>query len=113
MRLIPASCAAALKEEKLRTTPGISSDSVVKGMSPPKRAASTAAAAPLKVLCPDVYSGNGGVTSSGVQPASFSVSTGGSRSPLRIAVTGRQNSNLYLQSQEMIAASASAMFKSA
>ena len=59
MRLIPASCAAAENEEKLRTTPGRSSDAGTKGMSAPKNPARTTAAALLNVLWPDVYSGSG------------------------------------------------------
>src|SRR5687767_13125913 len=114
MRLIPASRAASEKDEKLRETPGRSSEKVVKATSSvPKNAARTAAPAALNVLWPDVYSGNGGVTRSGVHSASFTVSSRGSRSPLRIAVIGRQKWKVYLQSQDTIAASASAMFKSA
>jgi hypothetical protein len=51
-----------------------------------------AAAAPLKVEWPDVYSGNGGVTISGRQFGSATVSGLPSRSPRLIAVTGRQRS---------------------
>src|SRR5687767_11579203 len=114
MRLIPASSAASEKDEKLRATPGRSSEKVVNATSSrPKNAARTVAPAALNVLCPEVYSGNGGVASSGVHPASFAVSSRESRSPLRIAVIGRQKWNAYLQSHERIAASASAMFRSA
>src|SRR5688500_20304603 len=88
---MPASRAASEKDEKLRETPGRSSEKVVNATSSvPKNAARTAAPAALNVLWPDVYSGNGGVTRSGVHSASFTVSSRGSRSPLRIAVIGRQ-----------------------
>src|SRR5437667_5967919 len=114
MRLMPASSAASENELKLRDTPGRSSELVAKGMlSEPKKAASTVAAAPLNVLWPEVYSGKGGVTSSGVQVGSLVVSGLPSISALRMAVMGRQKLNVYLQSQAMIAASASAMFNNA
>src|SRR5437870_2371463 len=105
MRLMPASSAAWENELKLRVTPGRSSESVVKGvLSEPKKAASTTAAAPLKVLWPEMYSGNGGVTSSGVQVESLTVSGLPSVSALRMAVMGRQKSKAYLQSQAMMPA---------
>src|SRR5688572_26509465 len=111
---MPASRAASEKDEKLRETPGRSSEKVVNATSSvPKNAARTAAPAALNVLWPDVYSGNGGVTRSGVQPASFSVSARGSRSPPRMAVIGLQKWKVYLQSHDTIAASASAMFSTA
>ena len=57
-----------------RRTPGRSSDPAENGIrSEPRNQASTTAAAPLKVLCPDVYSGNGGVASNGIQDGSGSV----------------------------------------
>ena len=72
-------------------TPGSPSDvDVNRTASVPKKAASTAAAAPLNELCPDVYAGNGGVGSSGVQRR---VGLAGPRS------TGRHTSNRYLHSQ--------------
>src|SRR6476660_9735513 len=104
MRLIPASFAAAENESNDRVTPGSASEVVENFTSSvPKRAASAAAPAPLKELCPDVYDGNGGVGRSGVQVGSAS----------RIAVTGRHTSKWYLQSQQTMAASAIATFKSA
>src|SRR5687767_9904008 len=111
---MPASRAACENDEKLREIPGRSSEKVVKATSSlPKNAARTAAPAELNVLWPEVYSGKGGVARSGVHPASFSVSVRASRSPFRIAVIGRQKWKVYLQSHDTIAASASAMFRSA
>ena len=67
MRLIPASAAASEKEWKLRENPCMASEVVEKATSSePKKAARTVAAVLLKVLWPEVYSGNGGVSSSGV-----------------------------------------------
>src|SRR5262245_30432962 len=111
---MPASAAASLKRLKERTTPGSASDVVVKSISSvPKNLASAAAAAPLKVLWPDVYDGNGGVFRSGIHWGS-AVSFSFFNSPaLRMAVTGRQKSHLNLHSQQQIAASASATFRSA
>ena len=74
MRLMPASAAASENEWKLREKPGIASDVVENAISSePKNAASTVAAALLKVLWPEVYSGKGGVSMSGVHAGSFSV----------------------------------------
>lgn len=71
MRLAPLSSAAWLKLAKERTKAGNSSEGTVKGMaSVPKKLANTVAAAPLKVLWPEQYSGNGGVNSNGCQFAS-------------------------------------------
>src|SRR5262245_10829122 len=55
-----------------------------------KKAASTAAAAALWPLWPEMYDGWFGVTSSGVQVESGTVSELSSVSAARIAVTGRQ-----------------------
>src|SRR5262245_32237175 len=75
MRLNPLSSAADAKEGKERCTPGKSSEPTVKATSSvPKNKARTAAAAPLKVLWPEVYSGNGGVSNNGTQVASEIVS---------------------------------------
>ena len=52
-RLRPDSPAAWLKLVKLRVTPGSVALVVVKAVSSPKVRASTAAAAALKVECPD------------------------------------------------------------
>ena len=49
------------------------SDGVTKGTLSPKIDPSTAAAALLKVLWPEIYSGNGGVLISGVHDASAEV----------------------------------------
>src|SRR5882724_4667057 len=104
--LTPASSAASKGVEKLRYTPGRKSEPVVKGRSSvPKKSGSTVAPAPLKVLWPEVYSGNGGVTSKGIQFSSGSAKA--------IAVTGRQKSKVYFASHAQIAASAMAMFKRA
>ena len=113
MRLIPTSAAASEKEWKLRENPCMASDVVENATSSePKNAASTAAAL-LKVLWPDVYSGKGGVSSSGVQFASFSVTGFLSSSAFWIAVMGRQKLQANLQSQQRMAASASAMLSRA
>ena len=64
MRLIPASSAIAMKLQNERSTPGSPSEVVVKLSLLPKKLVKTVAAAPLKVLCPDRYSGKGGVSSS-------------------------------------------------
>src|ERR1044071_633583 len=114
MRLMPASCAACEKELKVRGVPGMSSDVVVNEMSSePNTTPSTAAAAPLKVLWPEMYSGKFGVTRNGVHVGSLTVSGLPPISALGMAVIGRQKLKAYLQSQAMIAASASAMFKRA
>src|SRR6266568_5051888 len=82
---------------------------VTSGISAVPSAASTAAAtAPLTVQCAHGYSGCIGVLSIGCQIASRSVAGLSSMSPLRIAVTGRQNSYVYLASRMAIMASASA-----
>src|SRR5262245_30512494 len=111
---MPASAAASLNRSKERTAPGSASEVVLKRTSSvPKNFASAAAAAPLNVLCPDVYDGNGGVASSGVHSES-AVNLSFFNSPaVRIAVTGRQKSHLNLQSQQQIAASASVTLSSA
>src|SRR5690606_36102421 len=106
-RLMPASLAAASKPEKLRTTPGVPSEVVEKGMaSLPKNDANTVAAPRLKVLCPDVYSGNGGVGISELQVTSGSVSGLPSVSASRMAEIGRHRSYVNFASQQEIAASA-------
>src|SRR6516225_9321630 len=79
------------------------------GISAVPNAASTAAAtAPLMVQCAHGYSGCIGVLSNGCQIASRSVAGLSSMSPLRIAVTGRQNSYVYLASNTAMPASAAA-----
>src|SRR5262245_55176014 len=104
MRLIPASSAAALKESNGLVTPGSPSE-VEENFtrSVPKKVARAVEAAPLNELCPDVYAGKGGVGRRGVHFGSTS----------RKAVTGRQKSKRYLQSQQMTAASAIATFRRA
>src|SRR4051794_26193149 len=114
MRLRPASSAASEKRLNERVTPGKVSEVVVKRTSSvPKKEARTAAAAPLKVLCPEVYDGKGGVVSSGAQLGSGAVSGLPSRSASWMAVTGRQKAKLYLQSQQVMPASARAMLSRA
>src|SRR5947208_2393668 len=97
MRLIPASAAASLKRWNERRTPGSASEVVVKlTSSVPKNFASAAAAAPLKVLCPEVYVGNGGVGKSGFHAGSAASFGFFSAVASWIAVTGRQKSHLNL-----------------
>ena len=86
---------------------------VMDATEPPKKSASTVAAAPLNVLWPEVYSGKGGVISRGVQFTSGSVAGFPSVSAARMAVMGRQKLTAYLQSQHRIAASAAAMLSRA
>src|SRR4051794_826564 len=101
MRLIPASSAAAQKLGNRRFTPGRPSDVVSNLISSvPKNSARTVAAAPLKLLCPDVYDGNDGVVRSGSQFGSGSVAGLWSLSASRIAWTGRQKWKWNLQSQQ-------------
>src|SRR5262245_8910802 len=114
MRLMPASAAASLKRWNERTTPGMASEVEVKlTSSVPKNFASAAAAAPLKVLCPDTYDGKGGVFNSGVHCGSAASFSFFNSAALRMAVTGRQKSHLNLHSQQQMPASARATFKSA
>src|SRR5205807_7904113 len=114
MRLSPASWAAAEKLSNDRATPGSPSEVMSnRTASVPNAAASTAAAAPLNELCPDVYDGNGGVSRSGCQSGSGVTSGSPSRPAARTAVAGRQKSNRYLQSQQAIATSASATLSAA
>src|SRR5262249_46669617 len=116
MRLRPASSAADWKLANDRSTPGSASELVTNG-SPPNNRVRTVAAAPLKVLWPEMYSGNGGVAISGSQLGSAAVAGLPSVSASGIAVTGRQNplppTKKYFASQATMAASASAMFNSA
>src|SRR5947209_6409485 len=114
MRLMPASAAAAEKLANERRTPGRPSEVVSKRTrSVPKKFASAAAAAPLKLLCPDVYAGNGGVSSSGVQLRSAGAAGLPLSSDSRMAVIGRQNANVNLHHQHRIAVSAMLTFSSA
>src|SRR4051794_15236696 len=104
MRLIPASSAAARNPANERDTPGSPSEvEQNRTSSVPQNAARTAAAAPLNELCPDVYAGNGGVGSRGVQHGSVTLA----------AVTGLHTSNMNLQSQQTTAASAIATLRRA
>src|SRR5437867_2113931 len=103
---MPASSAADQMLVNLRVASGSPSEVVANGiLSAPNDCASTAAAAELKVLWPETYAGNGGVSSSGVHFDSGSAS--------RIAVMGRQNSNVNLITQHRMPASARAMFRCA
>jgi hypothetical protein len=58
--------------------------------APANSARSTSPRAPARMLCALGYSGCIGLSISGVHPGSTSVAGLSSRSPLRIAVTGRQ-----------------------
>ncbi len=57
-------------------------------------------------VCPDVKSGNGGVTSSGVQDGSAAVAGLPSVSPSRTAVTGRQKLQCFFSLKQAISESA-------
>src|SRR5438552_18615602 len=108
MRLSEHSWAVAEKLVNDRVTPGRLSELKVKEMaSVPKKAARTAALAPLTPLWPEMYDGWAGVTRNGVQAGSAAVSGLPSVSAARIAVTGRQKLYVYLASQTAIAESAS------
>src|SRR5262245_50727556 len=74
----------------------------------PSIASIAAATVELTRQCAHGYSGCIGVLSIGCHAASRSVVALPSISPLRIAVTGRQNAYLYLASIRTIIASASA-----
>ena len=107
MRLMPASRAASLRLVKVRTMP---IDSTLKvAASEPVTARSTAAAAALKVLCPDVYDWKLGVVSKGSHAASPAVASLPSASASRMAVIGRQKPKVFLHSHALMAASACAM----
>src|SRR5262245_15086890 len=112
MRLCPASSAAAAKLANDRVTPGKSSV-VSEKLVGPNTASSTVLAAPLNVLCPDVYVGKFGVTSNGTHVASGVVAALLSWPASRIAVIGRHRLYWYLQSQATMPASASARSNSA
>ena len=91
MRLIPASSAAAQKLVNRRVTPGRPSEVVSKrSLSEPRTDARIVAPAPLKLLWPLVYDGNGGVAMSGSQSRSGAVSGLPSVSASRIPWIGRQ-----------------------
>src|SRR5262245_52549347 len=114
MRLRPASAAAAEKLVKERRMPGTPSEVVSNATwSVAKKLRRAVAAAPLKVLWPDVYEGNGGVGSNGSQSGSGAVSGLPSRSAWRMAVTGRQNSSANLMIQQTRPASARLRLSSA
>src|SRR6266702_574792 len=89
-RASASAASAALKPVKERVTPGIASESTVKGVFCPKKAASTAAPLLLKTECAEGYSGWAGVGISGVHEVSTSVARFPSVSARLIAVTGRQ-----------------------
>src|SRR5262245_15059216 len=99
MRLCPASSAACDRLLQERTTPGRiagqrfgSGDAIENAIaSVPKRSARRRADDPLKLLCPDVYDGKGGIGMSVVQPGSATVSGLPSESASTvIAVYGRR-----------------------
>src|SRR5919204_4470952 len=109
MRLSEHSCAVAGKLANDRVTPGRLSVLKVRGMaSVPKKAARTAALAPLMPLWAEMYDGWAGVTRNGVQAGSAAVSGLPSVSAARMAVTGRQKLYVYLASQTAKRASACA-----
>src|SRR5688572_9130821 len=93
-----AACEKLLNERS--ATAGFSDGSVKESRSLPKNCARTAAAAPLKVLCPDVYVGKLGVVISGVQAVSATVAGLPSPAASRMPVTGRQKLVAYLVSQQ-------------
>src|ERR1044071_155821 len=114
MRLCPASSAACERLVKLRVTPGSPSEVVENEIwSVPKNCDSNRALDALKVLCPDVYDGNGGVAMSGVQFVSASVSGLPSTSACWMPVMGRQLLYAYLVSHATMAASATVRLSSA
>ena len=85
--------AALEKVGKCRTTPGSASELLVNAtLSVPKNRASTVAAAAPNVLCPEMFSGNGGVTMNGCHVGSGAVAGLPSLAPAWMAVTGRQKS---------------------
>src|SRR5262245_5616795 len=105
MRLMPASSAADQRPSNLRVTPGRSSDVVAKRiLSLPNDSASDAAAAELKVLCPLMYAGDGGVVNKDVHFSS---------DPSRMEVMGLKKSKVNLITQQRIPASARLMFRCA
>src|SRR5687767_351842 len=113
-RLLADSKAACEKLVNVRSaTAAFSDGSVNVNRSPPKNFARTAAAAPLNVLCPDVYAGKLGVVISGVQAGSAVVLGLPSLAASRMPVIGRQKLYSYLASQQEMAASASARFNRA
>src|ERR1700693_4132664 len=84
---------------------------MLKAVLGPKMESRTVAAAPLKVLWPLTYSGNGGVLISGRQEGS--AERPGLPPPALMAVMGRQKLKAYLASQATMAASPIATFSSA
>ena len=82
--------AAALKLLKLRLVFGKLIEPELKLKLLPKACVKTVAAAPLKVLCPEAYSGKGGVLIKGCQLGSAIVLALPSRLADLIAVMGRQ-----------------------
>src|SRR5258706_7814264 len=106
MRASLISSRAAEKLRKERTTPGIRSDSDWKRVVWPKNLASTRAAAPLTVECPDGYSGWLGVANRGCHVGSSTVAGFPSVAARGMAVTGRQKTKWYFASQHAMPASA-------
>src|SRR5437773_1034783 len=94
---------------QLRVTPGaVGLVIAISGTSGlPSDASTTAATVLLRMQCAHGYSGCIGVLSIGCQVASRAVAELPSRSPLRIAVIGRQNSYLYFASNTATSASPS------
>ncbi|MDT4858995.1 hypothetical protein FQZ97_934890 [compost metagenome] len=107
MRACATSCMKSSGLFQRRTTPGSVALVVLSTGSGPLRpsAFSTVATVPARMQCAQGYSGCIGVSISGAQLASRSVPSWPSRSPLRIAVTGRQKLWWYLASTTAIRAS--------
>src|SRR5262245_19103354 len=114
MRLTPASSAACAKVVKDRgACCARGSPASVNVKSGPKNAVRTTSAAPLNVLWPETWAGNGGVVRMGVQARSAVASGLPSASAWRMAVTGRQRLVAYFASQAAIPASHRAEFSAA
>src|SRR5262245_34824623 len=112
MRLRPASSAAARNPLQRRwpaSPSGPIQNAIASSLKYPAR---TAAAAPLNVLWPDVYVGNGGVVSSDVHFVFGTVASLASRSAWWMAVIGRHSRKRNLQSQQQTPASVRARLSS-
>jgi hypothetical protein len=109
-RASTTSSSAAEKPGKLRDCPGNASLVIVMAVFSPKYWERTRAAAPLAQEWAEGYSGNGGVTISGVHSGSGSVSGFTLRSANAIAVIGRHDTYVYFASQQPIMESDMARF---
>src|SRR6201984_3164435 len=101
MRAAEISSAQSLTLVHLRGTPGAVGLVMVKtGMGrTPNSDSRTALAAAEVMQCAQGYSGCRGVSMQGSQSGTRAVALLPSMSPLRIAVIGRQNKNLYFASK--------------